>query len=81
METKIVAIGNSRGVRLPKQVLRDAQLDPSRPVRISARPRAILIEQAADDPRAGWEDSFRARRARKPEDLWGDLPPGEGWER
>jgi hypothetical protein len=55
-------------------VLRDAQFDQSRPVRLTARPRAIVIDQAAD-PRAGWEASFRTKRPRKPENLWGDVPP------
>jgi len=80
METKIVDVGNSKGVRLPKQMLREADLDPTRPVRITARRRAILIEQT-DDPRAGWEASFRSKRPRKPENLWGELPAGEAWDK
>ena len=77
MEAKIVAVGNSKGVRIPKAVLRQSKLDPSRPVQLRARERAILIEQAPH-PRAGWEASFQKKRPRKPENLWGDLPIDEG---
>ena len=80
MEAKIVAIGNSKGVRIPKAVLRQSKLDPLRPVQLQVRERAILIEQAPH-PRAGWEESFKKKRPRKPENLWGNLPMGEGWDK
>ena len=68
------------GVRIPKAVLRQSKLDPSRPVQLRARERAIVIEQAPH-PRAGWEESFKKKRPRKPENLWGDLPMGAGWDK
>lgn len=80
MEAKIVSIGNSKGVRIPKTLLRQAQLDPSRPVQLKAQRHAIVIEQRAH-PRAGWEESFKLRRPRKPENLWGELPLDEGWDK
>jgi len=80
MDAKIVSIGNSKGVRIPKALLRQAELDPSRPVKLKALKRAIVIEQAAA-PRAGWEASFLRKRPRKPENLWGDVPVGEGWDK
>ena len=80
MEAKIVAIGNSKGVRIPKAVLRQSKLDPSRPVQLQVRERAIVIAQASH-PRAGWEESFKKKRPRKPENLWGDLPMDEGWDK
>ena len=46
MEAKIVAIGNSKGVRIPKAVLRQSKLDPSRPVQLQVRDHAIVIGQA-----------------------------------
>ena len=54
METKIVAIGNSKGVRIPKALLRQSKLDPSRPVQLQVREHAIVIGQTPH-PRAGWE--------------------------
>lgn len=80
MDAKIVAIGNSKGVRIPKALLRQSGLDPSRPVQLKVSNRSVVIEQAAH-PRAGWEESFRKRRSRKAENLWGDLPLAENWDR
>jgi len=80
MKAKIVAIGHSKGVRIPKSVLRQSKLDPSRLVQLRARERVILIEQAPH-PRAGWEESFKKKRPRKPENLWGGLPIDEGWDK
>jgi len=34
MDAKIVDIGNSKGVRIPKALLRQSGLDPSRPVQL-----------------------------------------------
>ncbi|MBI2295743.1 MAG: AbrB/MazE/SpoVT family DNA-binding domain-containing protein [Betaproteobacteria bacterium] len=80
MKAKIVAIGNSKGVRIPKAVLRQPRFAPSRPVQLRVRERAIVIGQAPH-PRAGWEESFKKKRPRKPEKLWGNLPIDEGWDK
>lgn len=80
MEAKIVSIGNSKGVRLPKALLRASGLDPASPVRLRAVKRGIVIEQPPH-PRAGWEASFQRERPRKPENLWGDLTLAEGWDK
>ena len=42
---------------------------------------ASLTTVARKHPRAGWGESFQHKRARKPENLWGKLPPGEGWDK
>ena len=80
MEAKIVAIGNSKGVRIPKSVLRQSKLDPSRPVELQVRDHAIVIGQAPH-PRAGWAESFKKTRPPKPENLWAKLPLDEGWDK
>ncbi len=80
LEAKIVSIGNSKGVRLPKALLRQSQLDPTRPVQIKAGKHAIVIAQEPN-PRAGWEESFKKKRPRRPENLWGNLPLSEGWDK
>ena len=79
MDAKIVAIGNSKGVRIPKALLRQSRLDPSRPVQLKVRKQSIVIQQARH-PRAGWAESFRKKRPRKPENLWGALPPADNWD-
>ena len=80
METKIIAIGNSKGVRLPKAALEECKLGEGDSVRLYVRGRAIVIAPRKN-PREGWAESFRRGRPRKPENLWGDLPLDEGWDR
>lgn len=58
MKSRIVQIGNSKGVRLPKPLLAEAGL--SEEVEIRARDGAIIISRALS-VRAGWGDA--ARRA------------------
>jgi antitoxin MazE len=61
MKARIVRIGNSRGVRLPKPLLAEAQLSDE--VEIRARNGAIVITSAAH-LRAGWNEAARLARAR-----------------
>jgi len=51
MKTKIVRIGNSRGVRIPKPLLEQAGLENEVLLRVVEE--GIVIE-AADNPGAGW---------------------------
>ena len=54
MKTRLVQIGNSRGVRLSKAMLEHAALADE--VEITAEPGAITIRPARA-PRAGWADA------------------------
>ncbi len=60
MKSRIVQIGNSRGIRLPKVLLEEAQLPDE--VDIEAEPGRIVIPRG-DRPRAGW--AAAARRIRE----------------
>ena len=60
MKTRIVRIGNSRGVRLPKVLLEEAQLGDE--VELQAEPGRIVIRKAGR-PRTGW--AAKARRMRE----------------
>jgi antitoxin MazE len=60
MKARIVRIGNSQGVRLPRPLLAEAGLSDE--VELSARDGAIVISRAKR-PRAGWRDA--AKRARE----------------
>jgi antitoxin MazE len=64
MKARIIRIGNSRGIRLPKAVLEQAQLTEE--VQIEAEPNQIVI-RSARVTREGWEDAFR-RMARRGDD-------------
>jgi antitoxin MazE len=57
MKTRIVRIGNSQGVRIPKPLLEQAEL--SGEVEMTIVGRTIVIA-AATVPRAGWSAEFRA---------------------
>jgi antitoxin MazE len=79
---KVVPIGNSRGVRLPKAVLDRYAIKDA----LVAEERADgLLLRNAGDKRLGWDETFRAM-ARERED-WSDLDgaiadgldPGERW--
>ena len=52
MKTRLVRIGNSRGLRLPKPLIEEAGLKDD--VEITLRNGALVIT-SAEHPRAGWE--------------------------
>lgn len=56
MKTKIVRIGNSRGVRIPKPLLEQAGLENE--VRLRLVENGIVIE-AVGPAREGWADAAR----------------------
>ena len=60
MKTRIVRIGNSQGVRLPRPLLAQAGLGED--VVLRASPGRIVIE-AARAPRAGWAEAAKAMHA------------------
>ena len=57
MRTRIVKIGNSLGVRIPKVLLEQSRLEEE--VEIEAFDRQIVI-RAAHKPRDGWDAAFQA---------------------
>jgi antitoxin MazE len=64
MKTRIVRIGNSQGIRIPKPLLEQTGMHGE--VEISARNGGLLIKPAGK-PRAGWVDAF-AQMARHGDD-------------
>jgi len=74
METKLVAIGNSQGVRLPKSVVEECGIALDQPLTIEIRERSIVLSPARA-ARAGWAEAAR-NAADEREALWGELPPG-----
>ena len=70
MKTRLVRIGNSRGVRLPKPLIEEAGLGEE--VELRVRQGAIVIAQAAS-PRSGWAEAARRLR-RRGEDVLLDPP-------
>lgn len=60
MKTKIVRIGNSRGVRIPKPLLEQAGLEEE--VELRVVDSGIIIESSGR-PRSGWGEAASALRA------------------
>ena len=65
MKTRLVRIGNSRGIRLPKPLIAQAGLTEE--VELHVRDGAIVIERAST-PRAGWAQAAKEMHERD-EDL------------
>ena len=59
--TRIVRIGNSRGIRVPKLLLDQADLPDE--VELRAEPGRLVVS-AAKRPRAGWAVAARLMRER-----------------
>lgn len=71
-KTRIVRIGNSRGIRLPKLLLDRAELPEE--VELRAEPGRIVVS-AASRPRAGWAAQARSMRQRGDDVLLDDSVP------
>lgn len=78
MRTKIIKIGNSQGVRIPKPLIEASGLNGE--VEITVRDDALLIEPARH-PRDGWEEAFE-KMADKGNDalLDGDQLNASSWD-
>ena len=72
MKAKIIRIGNSRGVRIPKPLLEEAGLEDE--VHLRVVEDGIVIEPAGK-PRAGWSEAARALHERQEDDLLDDVTP------
>jgi antitoxin MazE len=62
MKARLVNIGNSRGVRLPKPLIEEAGLVDE--VELRVRNGAIVIA-ASNPPRAGWADAAERLASRQ----------------
>jgi antitoxin MazE len=70
MKARLVRIGNSRGIRLPKPLILQAGLTDE--VELTVQDGAIVIE-CTKRPRAGWSDAAKQAR-QKGDDLLLDPP-------
>lgn len=78
MKARIVRIGNSQGVRIPKLLLDQSGLGTE--VEIEAQAGRIVI-RAADRPRQGWEEAYRAMAAHQDDVLLDPEVTGSGeWD-
>lgn len=76
MRTKLIKIGNSRGLRIPWAVLEQTGLTDE--VEMSVEGRRLVIH-APDEPRRGWEEQFAAMRQAGDDRLL-DQPALTAWD-
>jgi antitoxin MazE len=72
MKTRLIRIGNSRGVRLPKTIITQAGLTEE--VELGVRDGAVIIARATS-ARSGWSDAARKMRQRDEDRLIDDPTP------
>ena len=81
MKTRLIRVGNSRGIRLPKPLIEEAGLTDE--VELRARHGAIVITPASR-PRAGWSEAAQRLRNRNEDRLLDPPTPtrfdDEEWE-
>jgi antitoxin MazE len=78
MQTQVIQVGNSLGVRLPKSVLDTLFLQKSAKLDIQTNNGAIVLRPMRA-PREGWSQAFLSAPA-VDEDLWDGLPIADAWE-
>ena len=61
MKTRLVQIGNSRGVRIPKPMIEEAGLGDEVELRLQ---KGAIVLMAARSPRSGWLEAARLLRER-----------------
>jgi len=78
VKTRIVPIGNSRGIRIPKPLLEQVGL--SGEVEISAENDALVI-RSVKKTRANWATAFQKMAHRGDDALLDEVPPSlSGWD-
>ncbi|MBM9589650.1 AbrB/MazE/SpoVT family DNA-binding domain-containing protein [Leptospira sp. 201903075] len=67
MKATVIQIGNSKGIRIPKTVLAECQIEDE--VDLLVEGNKIIITPYKNKPRVGWEDQFKAMAERKEDQL------------
>jgi len=76
MKARIIRIGNSQGLRIPKPLIEQIGLEGE--VEMIVRDRALIITPRGR-PRAGWGDAFRVMATRGDDRLL-DAPRDTRWD-
>lgn len=79
MKTKVVTIGNSRGIRIPKILLKQCQLEDS--VELEAKNGQLIIHSLTK-PRTGWKQAFKEMASRREDRLHNSrITSGSDWDK
>jgi len=76
IRSKIIKIGNSRGIRIPRMLLEQANLVDDIEITVQG---GKLIIHAIHEPRMGWDDQFLEMAARGDDKLLDDTVPTQ-WD-
>jgi antitoxin MazE len=78
MKSKLVRIGNSQGIRIPRPLIEQAGLAGEVDLQVVS---GSIVIKPAKQARAGWEESFE-EMARRADDapLDADLVSGTSWD-
>jgi antitoxin MazE len=77
MKTRIVRIGNSQGVRIPKPLLEQTGLRDEVEIEVEGN---CLVVRAARRPREGWAEAFEAMAAAGDDALLDGETPSTKWD-
>ncbi|KAA0227182.1 AbrB/MazE/SpoVT family DNA-binding domain-containing protein [candidate division KSB1 bacterium] len=79
MKTRIVQVGNSQGIRIPKVLLEQSGLTDE--VELEVKDRQIII-RTAHKPRCDWENRFQAMANNGDDELLdkNELPYQSSWD-
>ena len=72
MVVSVIPIGNSKGIRIPKNVLTELKIENEAEMNITND--EIIIRRIEKNPRQGWEEAFKKMRQAEEDQL---LIPGE----
>lgn len=80
MRASIVSIGNSKGIRIPKVILKQFNIEDQ--VELDVEKDGIVIKPVKVKPREGWDKAFKMMHERKEDaPLISDIDiEMEGWE-
>jgi antitoxin MazE len=83
MTTKLVRIGNSKGIILSKSIIEHANLNGELTLELSKE--GVIIRPAKSTKRKNWDKQFKkVKKSNKPEKLllgsWGNDFDKNGWE-
>ncbi|MFB2893385.1 AbrB/MazE/SpoVT family DNA-binding domain-containing protein [Aerosakkonemataceae cyanobacterium BLCC-F50] len=72
IRTRIVKIGNSQGIRIPKPLLEQSCIDSDQEVEIEVEGDRLIV-RAAPKIRVGWDEAFAAMAEQKDDILLDDV--------
>ena len=79
IRTRIIKIGNSQGIRIPKVLLEQSCIDSDQEVEIEVEGDRLIV-RAAPKIRVGWDEAFAAMAQRQDDILLDDVST-TNWDR